>query len=137
MSRGGINRVTLIGHLGSDPELRTVSDGIALATVNLATTEYWTNKEGQSQSRTEWHRLVLWRQLAALAQQYLTKGSKIYVEGKLQTRVWEDQNQQKRHTTEVVVDDFQMLDSKSHREDAGAFGLVPTDGKSRPDPPKE
>jgi single-strand DNA-binding protein len=116
MSRGGVNKVILVGNLGADPELREISDGVQVASVNLATNESWTNRDGERQERTEWHRLVLWRRLAEIAGQYLKKGSRIYVEGKLQTREWEDQVGQKRYTTEVVVYDMQMLDSRGERD---------------------
>ena len=109
----GINKVILIGNLGSDPEVRYTPDGAPVANVNLATSESWNDRNtGERQERTEWHRLVLWRKLAEIASQYLKKGSRIYVEGKLQTRSWDDQSGQKRYTTEVVVNDMQMLDSR-------------------------
>ena len=109
----GVNKVILIGNLGSDPEVRYTPDGVAVANFNLATTESWNDRNtGERQERTEWHRLVLWRRQAEVAQQYLKKGSKVYVEGKLQTRSWDDQSGQKRYTTEVVVFDMQMLDSR-------------------------
>jgi single-strand DNA-binding protein len=112
MSRGGVNKVILIGNLGSDPEVKRTPSDVPVANFSLATTENWTDRNGERQERTEWHRLVLWRKLAEIAGQYLKKGSKIYVEGKLQTRSWEDQNGQKRYTTEVVVNDMQMLDGR-------------------------
>ena len=109
----GVNKVILIGNLGSDPEVRYTPDGVPVANFNLATSESWNDRNtGERQERTEWHRLVLWRKLAEIASQYLKKGSKIYVEGKLQTRSWDDQSGQKRYTTEVVVFDMQMLDSR-------------------------
>ena len=110
MSKGSINKVMLIGNLGSDPELRFTPSGVQVANFNLATTESWTDKSGERQERAEWHRIVLWRRLAEVAGQYLKKGSKIYIEGKLQTRSWEDQNGQKRYTTEVVANSMEMLD---------------------------
>jgi single-strand DNA-binding protein len=110
MSKGSINKVMLIGNLGSDPELRFTPGGVQVANFNLATSESWTDKSGERQERTEWHRIVLWRRLAEVAGQYLKKGSKIYIEGKLQTRNWEDQNGQKRYTTEVVANSMEMLD---------------------------
>ena len=119
MSRGGVNKVILIGNLGSDPEVKYTPGGAPVANFSLATNETWTDKSGERQERTEWHRLVLWRKLAEIAGQYLRKGSKIYVEGRLQTRSWDDQSGQKRYTTEVVVNDMQMLDS---RGDAAAAG---------------
>jgi len=112
MSRGGVNKVILIGNIGSDPEVKYTASGVPVANFSLATTETWADKNGQRQERTEWHRLVLWRKLAEIAGQYLKKGSKIYVEGKLQTRSWDDQSGQKRYTTEVVVNDMQMLDGR-------------------------
>ena len=110
MSKGSINKVILIGNLGSDPELRVTPSGVEVANFSLATTESWTDKSGERQERAEWHRIVLWRRLAEVAGQYLKKGSKIYIEGKLQTRSWEDQNGQKRYTTEVVANSMEMLD---------------------------
>ena len=110
MSKGSINKVMLIGNLGSDPELRFTPSGMQVANFSLATTESWTDKSGERQERAEWHRIVLWRRLAEVAGQYLKKGSKIYIEGKLQTRSWEDQNGQKRYTTEVVANSMEMLD---------------------------
>ena len=111
MSRRGINKVILIGNLGADPDLRFTPSGVQVASVNLATTETWTDRNGERQERTEWHRLVLWRRLAELAGQYLKKGSKLYIEGKLKTRSWDDPKGQKHYITEVVVVDMQMLDA--------------------------
>lgn len=109
----GVNKVILIGNLGSDPEVKYTPDGVPVANFNLATSESWNDRNtGERQERTEWHRLVLWRKLAEIAGQYLKKGAKIYVEGKLQTRSWDDQSGQKRYMTEVVVFDMQMLDSR-------------------------
>ena len=110
MSRGGVNKVILIGNLGSDPEVKYTPSGVPVANVSLATNESWTDRNGERQERTEWHRLVIWRKLAEIVGQYLRKGSKIYIEGKLQTRSWEDQNGQKRYTTEVVANSMEMLD---------------------------
>ncbi|MDR5864348.1 single-stranded DNA-binding protein [Halomonas campisalis] len=109
----GVNKVILIGNLGQDPEVRFSPSGTAVANLNLATTDTWTDRQsGQRQERTEWHRLVLFNKLAEIAQQYLKKGSKIYVEGRLQTRKWQGQDGQDRYTTEIVVNDMQMLDSR-------------------------
>jgi single-strand DNA-binding protein len=120
MSRG-VNKVILIGNLGSDPEVKYTPSGAPVANFSLATSESWSDKNtGERQERTEWHRLVLWRKLAEIAGQYLKKGSKIYVEGKLQTRSWDYQNGQKKYTTEVVVNDMQMLDSRG--DSAGGSG---------------
>jgi single-strand DNA-binding protein len=115
----GVNKVILIGNLGSDPEVKYTPNGAPVANFSLATNESWNDKDGQRQERTEWHRLVLWRKLAEIAQQYLKKGAKIYVEGKLQTRSWDDQSGQKRYMTEVVVNDMQMLDSRGEGGGSG------------------
>ena len=119
----GVNKVILIGNLGSDPEVRYTPDGVPVANFNLATSESWNDRNtGERQERTEWHRLVLWRKLAEIAGQYLKKGAKIYVEGKLQTRSWDDQSGQKRYTTEIVVNDMQMLDSRGEAGGGGSGG---------------
>ena len=110
MSRGCVNKVVLIGNLGADPEVRFTPSGVQVVSATLATSEGWNDKNGERQERTEWHRLVLWRKLAEIADQYLKKGSKIYVEGKLQTRSWDDQKGHKRYVTEVVVNNLEMLD---------------------------
>ena len=123
MSRGGVNKVILIGNLGGDPEVRYTPSGAAVVNVNLATNESWTDRSGERQERTEWHRLVLWSKLAEIAGQYLRKGSKVFVEGRLQTRSWDDQSGQKRYTTEVVVNDLQMLDGRG--EGGGPGGPAP------------
>ena len=120
MSRGGVNKVILIGNLGADPEVRYTPDGVPVANFNLATTESWTDRNGERQERTEWHKIVAWRKLAEIAGQYLKKGSRIYVEGKLQTRSWEDQNGQRRYMTEVIANDLQMLDSRGEASASGA-----------------
>ena len=126
MSRGGVNKVILIGNLGADPEVRYTPDGVPVANFSLATSESWNDRtSGEKQERTEWHRLVLWRKLAEIAGQYLKKGSKIYVEGKLQTRSWDDQSGQKRYATEVVVNDMQMLDSRNDGSGGGAASRDP------------
>ena len=124
----GVNKVILIGNLGGDPEVRYTPSGAAVVNVNLATNESWTDRSGERQERTEWHRLVLWSKLAEIAGQYLSKGSKVFVEGRLQTRSWDDQGGQKRYTTEVVVNDLQMLDSRGEGGDAGAPGGPPPGG---------
>ncbi|MBG56286.1 MAG: single-stranded DNA-binding protein [Deltaproteobacteria bacterium] len=107
-----LNKVTLIGRLGQDPEIRYTQSGSAVANATIATNDFWTDKQGEKQERTEWHSLVLWGKLADLAQSYLKKGSQVYVEGRLQTRDWEDQQGQKHYKTEVVVTTMQFLDSK-------------------------
>ena len=109
----GVNKVILIGALGADPEVRTTPQGATVANLRLAVSETWKDQQGQRQERTEWVNLVLWRQQAEIAQKYLRKGSKIYAEGKLQTRSWDDkQSGAKRYATDVVVDTFTMLDGR-------------------------
>ncbi|WP_200261226.1 single-stranded DNA-binding protein, partial [Halorhodospira neutriphila] len=113
MASRGINKVILIGNLGRDPEVRYTASGSAVANVTLATSESWRDRQtGEQQERTEWHRLVFFGRLAEIAGEYLRKGSKIYVEGRLQTRKWQDQNNQDRYTTEIVANEMQMLDSR-------------------------
>ena len=109
MATKGINKVILVGNLGNDPEVRYMPNGNAVANLSLATSESWKDPQGQIQERTEWHRLTMYRRLAEIAGEYLKKGSQIYVEGKLQTRKWQDQSGQDRYTTEIIVDQMQML----------------------------
>jgi len=109
----GLNKVMLIGNLGSDPEIKYSQSGTAIANLRIATAESRKNSDGEWEERTEWHRLVLFGRLAEISKDYLHKGSKIYIEGRLQTRSWEDQNGQKRYSTEVVGINMIMLDSKS------------------------
>ena len=109
MATRGVNKVILVGNLGNDPEVRYMPNGNAVANLSLATSESWKDQQGQVQERTEWHRLTMYRRLAEIAGEYLKKGSQIYVEGKLQTRKWQDQQGQDRYTTEMIVDQMQML----------------------------
>ena len=121
-----LNRVNLMGYLGADPEVRHFADGTPVATVNLATIDTWKDKTtGERQEKTEWHRLVFFRRVAEIAGQYLKKGALIYVEGKLQTRKWQDAQGVDRYTTEIIVSDLKMLDKKAE--------AVP--GMPRPAPP--
>ncbi|QPG06551.1 single-stranded DNA-binding protein [Salinimonas marina] len=112
MASRGVNKVILVGNLGTDPEVRYMPNGNAVANLSLATSESWKDQQGQVQERTEWHRLVMYKRLAEVAGEYLAKGSQIYVEGKLQTRKWQDQQGQERYSTEIVVDTMQMLGGK-------------------------
>ncbi len=122
MASRGVNKVIIVGNLGSDPEVRYMQTGGAVATISVATSEVWKDKEnGQSQERTEWHRIVFFSRLAEIVGEYLRKGSKVFVEGSLRTRKWQDKNGQDRYTTEIVASSMQMLDS---RGGAGA-GAVP------------
>ncbi len=107
----GINKVIIIGNLGKDPELRHTPQGQAVANFPVATSESWNDKQGQKQERTEWHRVVVWGKLAELCGKYLSKGRKAYVEGRLQTRAWDDKDGQKRYTTEIIANTVQFLDS--------------------------
>ena len=112
MAKKGVNRVILVGNLGQDPEVRWMANGDAVANFTVATSESWKDQQGQIQDRTEWHRIVIYKKLAEIVGQYLRKGSKVYLEGRLQTREWQDQQGQKRYTTEIVCHEMQMLDSK-------------------------
>ncbi|UCG13280.1 MAG: single-stranded DNA-binding protein [Deltaproteobacteria bacterium] len=107
-----LNRVLLIGNLGADPELSYTPSGTAKATMRLATHEVWTNKEGEKGERTEWHRVIAWGRLAEICGEYLAKGRQIFIEGRLQTRSWEDRDGNKRWTTEIVASGMQMLGSQ-------------------------
>ena len=119
MARSGINKVILVGNLGQDPEVKYTAGGDAVTTLSLATSDSWKDKDtGENQERTEWHRVVLWRRLAEIAGEYLKKGSKVYIEGQLQTRKWEQEGQT-RYTTEIVGRDMQFLDPKGSSENDG------------------
>ncbi|GAA0586330.1 single-stranded DNA-binding protein [Halomonas salifodinae] len=127
MSRG-VNKVIILGNVGQDPEVRFLPSGVAVANVSIATSEQWTDKQsGQKQERTEWHRCVFFDKLAEVVQQYVKKGSKLYVEGQLQTRKWQDQNGQDRYSTEIKVRDMQMLDSRGggQQEPQGSQSAAP------------
>ena len=114
----GVNKVILVGNLGRDPEVKYTASGAAVTNVTIATSESWNDKQtGEKQEKTEWHRVVFFRRLAEIAGEYLRKGSQVYIEGKLQTRKWQDQNGQDRYTTEIVANEMQMLGS---RGDEGA-----------------
>ncbi|CAG0939957.1 partial Single-stranded DNA-binding protein, partial [Gallionellaceae bacterium] len=106
-----VNKVILVGRLGKDPETRYMTNGEAVTNVTLATSENWKDKSGEKQEKTEWHNLVFYRRLAEVAGEYLKKGSMIYVEGKLQTRKWQDKEGKDRYTTEIIANEMQMLSS--------------------------
>ncbi|MFQ5628650.1 MAG: single-stranded DNA-binding protein [bacterium] len=127
MAKGTVNKVILVGRLGKDPELKYTPSGAAVANFNIATNEVWKDKDGNPQERTEWHRLVLWHKLAETANEYLKKGSRIYVEGELRTRSWEDKEGSKRYTTEVFVRQMQFLDTKDSSGSGGSFPPPPSD----------
>ena len=122
----GVNRVTLIGNLGKDPEIQHLEGNIAVAKFPLATTESFKDKTGQMISQTEWHTVVLWRGLAELAQRYLHKGSLVYIEGRLRTRNWEDKDKNRRFATEIVGDNLVMLDK---RKEADQYAHASGDGQ--------
>jgi single-strand DNA-binding protein len=111
-SKGTVNKVILIGRLGQDPELKYTPSGAAVLTLSIATNTSYKNQEGNSVDNTEWNRVVIWRKLAEIIAQYAKKGSRVYVEGKLATRSWDDQNGVKRYTTEIVADHMQMLEGR-------------------------
>ena len=122
----GINKVILVGNLGADPETRYTAAGAAITNIRLATSESWRDKQtGENQERTEWHRVVFFSRLAEIAGEYLRKGSQVYIEGKLQTRKWQDQGGQDRYTTEIVANEMQMLGSRGgdyeQRPSSGGF----------------
>ena len=123
----GVNKVILVGNLGANPEVRYTQGQQAVATLRLATTERWTDKAGQRQERTEWHRVVLWGKQAEIAGQYLTKGRQVYVEGSIRTREWQDQQGQKRYTTEVVARNLQMLGARGDKAPEEPGVTVPPD----------
>ena len=104
-----VNKVILIGNLGADPEVRYTPSGSAVANFNIATSEQWTDKSGEKQERTEWHRIVAWGRTGEVCGEYLHKGRQVYVEGRLQTRAWEDRDGNKRYTTEVIAHTVKML----------------------------
>ncbi|MBU2723902.1 single-stranded DNA-binding protein [Acidithiobacillus ferridurans] len=116
----GVNKVIVMGHLRQDPEMRYTQSNDAVATLSIATSEQFKDKEGNKQERTEWHRVVLWRRLAEIAGEYLRKGSMAYVEGRLQTRKWTDKEGVERYTTEIVGDRLQLVGGKS--ENGGGNG---------------
>jgi single-strand DNA-binding protein len=123
----GVNKVILIGSIGNDPEVKYLPDGSAVTNISVATSDSWKDKNsGQLQQRTEWHRVVFFKKLAEIAGEYLRKGSKVYIEGSLRTRKWQDKDGAERYSTEVVADQMQMLDgkddSKPQSANAGGYG---------------
>jgi len=113
----GVNKVIILGNLGGDPEVRSLESGVKVATLNIATTEYYKDKNGERQGHTEWHRVVLWRRLAEVAESYLKKGSQVYIEGRLTTRSYEDQDGKTRYVTEIVGRELNMLGRKGDNEE--------------------
>jgi len=121
MSRGGVNKVIIIGNLGKDPETRYMPSGSAVTNMSIATAESWKDKvSGEQQERTEWHKVAMFGKLAEIAAEYLRKGSQVYIEGKLRTRKWQDKEGKDRYTTEIVADEMYMLGGKSGGAGASA-----------------
>ncbi len=121
----GVNKAILIGNLGRDPELRYTQSGSAVANFTLATSENWNNKNGEREERTEWHRIVAWGRTAELCAQYLAKGRTVYIEGRIQTREWEDKEGQKRRTTEIVANTVQFLGGRGQGSGGGGGRDLP------------
>lgn len=118
----GVNKVTLIGNLGADPDVRYMPNGNPVANLTIATSSGWRDKQsGEMQERTEWHRVIFFNRLAEIVGQYLKKGSKVYVEGSLRTRKWQDKSGADRYTTEIVANEMQMLDSKGGAGGGGTY----------------
>lgn len=137
MSRGTVNKIILVGRLGGDPEVRQSTNGTLVASLNLATNDRRRDAEGNWQDHTEWHRVVVFGRTAEIARDYLKKGSRIYLEGMLRTRKWQDKNNQEHYTTEIVANDLQMLDrsgagSSGGEGDPGPWSEPPTESKPRP-----
>ncbi len=117
-----LNRVLIIGNLGSNPEVRSVAGGQTVASFSVATNEVWNDKQGQKQERTEWHKVVVWGRQAEFCGQYLQKGSTVFVEGRIQTRSWDDKEGQKRYTTEIVANTVQAIGGRGGSSDGGGQG---------------
>jgi len=118
-----LNKVMLIGRLGKDPEIRYTPDGSPVANFSLATSEFWTDKSGTRQERTEWHNIVAWNKLADLSKRYLVKGRQVYIEGRIRTRDWDDKDGNKRRTTEIIVSQMVLIGSRPEGMEAGGGGL--------------
>jgi single-strand DNA-binding protein len=126
MASRGVNKVIIVGNLGQDPDVRYMPSGSAVTNISVATSESWKDKDtGQQQERTEWHKIAFFNRLAEVAGEYLRKGSKVYIEGSLRTRKWQDKNGQDRYTTEIVANTMQMLDSKGGGAPAGGMDSAP------------
>jgi single-strand DNA-binding protein len=125
-----VNKVILVGNLGADPELRYTNTGTAVANFRIATNEQWTDKNGEKQERVEWHQIVAWSKLGEICGKYLKKGRSVYIEGRLQTRSWEDQQGNKRYTTEVVAQTMQMLGRPGEGADSADGGNTQWESRS-------
>lgn len=129
-----INKAIIIGNLGGDPEIRYTQSGTQVATFTVATTERWKGQDGQMQESTEWHRIVAWKRLAEICGEYLHKGSRVYIEGKIQTRKWQDQSGNDRYTTEIVAREMKMLTPRGSEGGQNSYGGGSQDS-SFPEPP--
>jgi len=125
-SMASVNKVIVLGNLGKDPELRHLPNGDAVCNFSLATTESWKDKDGNKQDKTEWHNVVIFRKLAEIAGEYLKKGRPVYIEGRLQTRKWQDKEGKDRYTTEIVADQMQMLGSREEAKEVAKPTQAPT-----------
>lgn len=136
-----VNKVILVGRLGRDPEQRFTSSGTPVTNFSMATDERWRDQSGERQSRTEWHQIVVWGKLAEICTQYLTKGKLVFIEGRLQTREWDDRDGNRRRTTEIVASDMRMLGSRSEEqgmgESAPSSGMAEGAGTPATDTPKD
>ncbi len=128
----GVNKVILIGNLGKDPVVRHLESGVAVASFSIATTETFKSKDGNKTEHTEWHNIVLWRGLAEISEKYLKKGDKVYIEGRLRTRQWDDKDGNKRYTTEILADNMTMLGGKRDSD-----STINTENKIEEPPPPE
>ncbi|EED36774.1 single-strand binding protein [Luminiphilus syltensis NOR5-1B] len=145
MASRGVNKVIIVGNLGNDPEHRMLPSGGAVTNISVATSESWKDKQtGQPQERTEWHRVVFFNRLAEIAAEYLRKGSKVYLEGSLRTRKWQDKSGQDRYSTEIVANEMQMLDSRNSMNEGsssggysggGGYDSQPSQGATAPSAP--
>ncbi len=136
MSRS-LNKVMLIGNLGADPEVRSTNNGSRVATLSVATSRQWNSPSGEKQEKTEWHRVICWNNkgsgLADVAEKYLKKGDKVYIEGRIEYRTWEDREKQTRYTTEIIARELIMLSPKGGGEGAGEFARAKTAAKATPE----
>lgn len=128
----GLNKAILIGNLGRDPEVRYTPSGLGVANFSIATSETWTNKEGEKETRTEWHRIVAFGKLGEICGEYLSKGKQVYIEGRIQTRDWEDKDGVKRYTTEIVASQMLMLGSRDAGEPLRTEGPTFKDSQDSP-----
>lgn len=131
----GINKVIVVGRLGQDPEVRYTQGGQAVCNFSVATSESWNDKEGQRQEKTEWHRIVVWGKIAEICSQYLGKGRQVYVEGRLQTRQWDDKEGNKRYTTEIVANTVQFLDKAGDQTAAAGANASSSQAAPQMEPP--